>query len=42
MHAEIEKEKSTINDLIQRAKNINHQLTRLSIDLEDKRVEVSI
>ncbi|CAF2636953.1 unnamed protein product [Rotaria sp. Silwood2] len=41
LHAEIEKEKFIIHNLIERATNINPQLGILTTDLEDKRVEIS-
>ncbi|CAF1221360.1 unnamed protein product [Rotaria sordida] len=41
LHAEIEKEKSIIHNLIERATNINPQLAILTTDLEDKRIEIS-
>jgi hypothetical protein len=36
----VEKEKSTIDNLVERATTVNPQLGTLSQDLEEKRVEV--
>ncbi|CAF4468439.1 unnamed protein product [Rotaria socialis] len=41
LHVEIEREKPIVHNLIERATNINEQLSMLSRDLEDKRLEIS-
>ncbi|CAF1503793.1 unnamed protein product [Adineta steineri] len=41
LHLEIEQEKLTMDNLIERTKGMNPQLTILSTDLEEKRVEIS-
>jgi len=42
LYSEVEKEKSTVENLIERAVNIDTQLVTLTTDLEEKRVEVSV
>ncbi|CAF5217929.1 unnamed protein product, partial [Rotaria magnacalcarata] len=42
LHVEIEREKPIVHNLIERATNINEQLSMISRDLENKRLEVSI
>jgi len=42
LYSEVEKEKSTVENLIERAVNIDPQLVTLTTDLEEKRVEVSV